>query len=422
MPLARLTRRSVISILLLFVALCAPPAFPQSLSRARVSISVESGNQAAEPLLRVVSSSLEVYLNLEDMEIVEAGSDSVADAAGERAADLALEATVHRFDDEVSVDLLLRDGRSGVLLGEQSVRESMGRNLDRPIVELAGVLFSGVEVRARDRRTESTIAASRVDTSQSESEPSDSSGPTGAASDVELSRTQVADPSPRQGEGTPPVLPAQSVESEVRTQTGGIETRGRESGAVDSAPTAGADRRTVAESVTPSGPGAPRGSEQAGSARVAVSTVFSPILPVEAAARYIGASYGATACLTVLPFAGRAIGFGLSVRAIGTTIEGLVASADLLLFPIGVVIQFAGELGPVRPLGRVTAGATVLQARNSALGDVAKLLPYAAVDLGARAALGKVIDVEIGVGFEAHFEQSIFILGFSPSIGLVVSL
>lgn len=156
---------------------------------------------------------------------------------------------------------------------------------------------------------------------------------------------------------------------------------------------------------------------------IAIDARFVPFVPIDPAADYLSFSHrGASATILVLPFPGDVLGAGVSVRGLLAEAIGVATSAALRVLPFGVTIQLAAPDGGVKPYGRVTGGAALLEATNAILGVFTSIVPYVAAEIGIQAGLFGPFGVQAFVGFDAIFEGSLPVLGFSPGIGLTVGI
>lgn len=150
---------------------------------------------------------------------------------------------------------------------------------------------------------------------------------------------------------------------------------------------------------------------------------FAPFIPVEPAADYIGITYrSGSATILAFPFSGDLLGLGLSARLLRADAAGVVTSAALRLVPFGLSVQAGPGVADFAPYVRLTGGASRLEATNDVLGGFTSFVPYVAAELGVQAELFGPVAVHVFVGFDALFERSLLILGFSPGIGLAVGI
>lgn len=395
----RSTRITAISALLLAVLIAPLPA--GDLSGVTVALSVDLGDSSQQSLARVVQGAVEVSLTRYGLR--------ASDPANSDSEDFALEATVHQTKGSAEVTLELRDAVSGRLLSAGRMRHAVDLTLDRPITSLATQMLDQARpallAAAERRAAQRGIAA--VD------EPNS----------AEEAATKPDDTEPGNA------APVREVPSEATAQApssrGGINTQ---------PPAAG--RFTASRNMRPAPPALPvappresPASTSPASPRTArkgpglmVSTAAASVLPVHRSARYMSVSYGGAASLVGFPFAARALGLGVTVGGVAGTITGSAATASLLLVPVAIVVTLVDVSSAVAPCIRLEGGAAVMQASTRAAGVLAKLVPHGGVDLGARAAISRRLDAQLSVGFDAYFEGSILLIGFSPTLGLAMRL
>ena len=182
------------------------------------------------------------------------------------------------------------------------------------------------------------------------------------------------------------------------------------------------------EEQTDPGPATTPGDE-AGSTSAAPDVLFTagtgyaPFLPIQPTSDYLGASYqAAKLSLFALPLPGDLLALGLSVRGVLATAAGASATVDVQMLPVGLSARFRGGSQHLAPYLQLTGGVAVLRFLNNVLGSYASVVPYAAGELGMRFRLWTLLGIELSVGFEAVLEESLWIMGFSPGLGISVEI
>lgn len=330
----------------------------------RIAVSVDAVSPDAETVRRVVSSSVELYLEREGLTVVpfERRADAsapgdelsrgLADAAREADADFLMIGTTSLAGEQAEVDLRLYEVADRRLVARAQSTERAGLQLDRAIAHLTAVVLEQAQpaLAGAARSAEAT-----TDEPDERREP-----PDGAAPDL-----------------TTPGVPTEPEPASTPTR----------------------DRL------------------------VAIDARFVPFVPVNPAAEYMGFSYrGVSMTLLVLPFPGDLVGIGASVRGLLADAVGVATSAALRSLPLGLTVQLGPGHAPVSAYGRFTGGAAILEATNDILGVFTSIVPYAAAEIGVQADLLGPMALQAFVGFEALFEGSLPILGFSPGVGLTVGI
>ncbi len=152
---------------------------------------------------------------------------------------------------------------------------------------------------------------------------------------------------------------------------------------------------------------------------LAIGLRYTPFVPVAGSGRYINVTpAGISLLVAALPFDTDAVAVGLGFNGLVAEATGVAATATLQAASISLVGRISGTAGPVWPFATASGGVTLLLAENELLGSYTALVPSGSVGLGVDLWLADGLVMQLSVGFEVLFEQSILIMGFSPGVGL----
>lgn len=152
---------------------------------------------------------------------------------------------------------------------------------------------------------------------------------------------------------------------------------------------------------------------------LAIGLRYTPFVPVAGSGRYINVTpAGISLLVAALPFDTDAVAVGLGFNGLVAEAKGVAATATLQAASISLVGRISGTAGPVWPFATASGGVTLLLAENELLGSYTALVPSGSVGLGVDLWLADGLVMQLSVGFEVLFEQSILIMGFSPGVGL----
>lgn len=146
------------------------------------------------------------------------------------------------------------------------------------------------------------------------------------------------------------------------------------------------------------------------------------MFPIAGAARYVGTGYGGSVAISVAAADRSGFSIGLQTRVVASEATGVAAHANLTLVPFALAIGVASAPAPFRPSVRVFGGGSFVRISDDVLGTYSKLVPYVGAELAAVVTVSSRLQVELVAGLEGHFEGSLFILAFSPGLGVVVAI
>lgn len=347
---------------------------------AVVLVDVRSVDEGLASARRVVASSVELELEREGLIVRYADAETrsssatpegglppyLRDAARDTGAHVVLRSTLAGSGDRIDVLLELYDASTVDLLSRRQSSLEVDLSLDRSIARLTQSLIEP----ARPALARAASRAATDATARAHAGPDPAATPDG--------RTGPQDQDVPEARSTPD------------GRTGSVEA-GSTSAAPDLLFTAG--------------------------------TGYAPFLPIEPTSDYLGASYqAAKLSLFALPLPGDLLALGLSVRGVLATAAGASAAVDVQMLPVGLSARFRGGSQPLVPYLQLTGGVAVLRFLNDVLGSYAGVVPYAAGELGMRLRLWTLLGIELSVGFEAVLEESLWIMGFSPGLGISVEI
>ena len=153
-----------------------------------------------------------------------------------------------------------------------------------------------------------------------------------------------------------------------------------------------------------------------------LSLGFAPFLTVGNASEYFRIGY--VPCLYAnyrFALARSRIGLGIYTGLNLFTAEGIIASADSMLIPMGLDIRCSPGIDSwVNLFFRISGGPVLLAINPNQTGMLIKVIPFVLGGLGIILSFSRFIGITIDSSFSVYFEKSQIIMGYTPSLYLFV--
>ncbi|MBA7654183.1 hypothetical protein ES703_62059 [subsurface metagenome] len=103
--------------------------------------------------------------------------------------------------------------------------------------------------------------------------------------------------------------------------------------------------------------------------------------------------------------------------------EGVIASAECLLIPIGVDLRYGTYDGlPIGLFVRISGGPAILTINPNETGRLSKVIPYVLGGIGLNIPFTKTFGIAVDTSYAVFFEKQYPIMGFIPSLYLYMRL
>jgi hypothetical protein len=227
------------------------------------------------------------------------------------------------------------------------------------------------------------------------------------------------------GEAVDEILLQTGVQApETRTPDVGTPDAGTAEGTDGTAPSGGSQKQALLPADeaagVPAAPDATAAGVQTPRKHFEFSLGFAPFLTIGTASEYftIGLQpsfYG------IYHFNLRMgqLGLGLYAGLNSFRAEGLIASSDTTLVPIGLDLRYSAGF----PLGlflHISSGPAILTINPNGTGRLSKIIPYAMAGIGFQLFFSEGLGIALDTSFAIFFERQLPIMGYSPSVYLYV--
>jgi hypothetical protein len=153
-----------------------------------------------------------------------------------------------------------------------------------------------------------------------------------------------------------------------------------------------------------------------------LSLGFAPFLTVGNASEYFRIGY--IPCLYGnyrFALARSRIALGIYTGLNLFTAEGIIASADSMLIPMGLDIRYSPGIDSwVNLFFRISGGPVIFALNPNQTGMLIKVIPFVLGGIGINLSFSRFIGITIDSSFSVYFEKSQIIMGYTPSLYLFV--
>jgi hypothetical protein len=153
-----------------------------------------------------------------------------------------------------------------------------------------------------------------------------------------------------------------------------------------------------------------------------LSLGFAPFLTVGDASEYFRIGY--IPCLYGnyrFALARSRIALGIYTGLNLFTAEGIIASADSMLIPMGLDIRYSPGIDSwVNLFFRISGGPVIFALNPNQTGMLIKVIPFVLGGIGINLSFSRFIGITIDSSFSVYFEKSQIIMGYTPSLYLFV--
>ncbi len=152
------------------------------------------------------------------------------------------------------------------------------------------------------------------------------------------------------------------------------------------------------------------------------STGVAPMILTGSASDYAKLGLIATAAVDLrFPLAGGTLGAGILGGACWLSATGAVSTADVLIFPAGIDLQYLLNEGAFPGIALQLSGGPALMKVASAYGvDDSKLVPYALAGMTLDLPFAPFVGLALEARYLVFYESSLPIMAFSPEASLYV--